>query len=333
MITCRQSRGEYIGSFLFDRILRKLLSISEKRRVGNLEFFISPFDHIGQVILTSGLYERHLLQSIGSIARRGGLGGGVVVDVGSNLGNHAVYLSTLFSKVVAFEPNPAVYKLLEANVLLNRRANIVTADFGLADRNGELEFFENQDGNLGGSGFLAPQSSGRYRTSRLKVRIGDEALAELMGPGEKVELMKIDVEGFEEQVLKGLRGTIALHSPLVLFECGDAAQAKNVSSLLRDAGYTHFYSIEPKSYDYHAHPLKKVFDRLIYGADFHLRELTQFADKFYSLLLASKNGLAASPRPTGTCPSLWTSGRASRLARGQSSWTSLSRYCPVACDR
>lgn len=137
--------------------------------------------------------------------------GGHFVDIGANVGNHTLYaaLKLKAAKVTPFEPNPAVSSLLAANVALNRLSGIVDLSFigfGLGESNSDTFGLEARSSNLGATKMLPGEGS-------VPVRRGDELLA-----GAKIDAIKIDVEGMEMQVLRGLTKVIAATRPMIMIE-------------------------------------------------------------------------------------------------------------------
>lgn len=137
--------------------------------------------------------------------------GGTYVDIGANIGNHALYVAGFLSpaKVIPFEPNVAAYKLLLANVALNGFAPVFDLSWiglGLSDGPGAGFAMEPRNRNLGAARMLPGQGD-------LQVIAGDQALADVTP-----DFIKIDVEGMELPVLKGLEATIARAAPWMLVE-------------------------------------------------------------------------------------------------------------------
>jgi FkbM family methyltransferase len=137
--------------------------------------------------------------------------GGTYVDIGANVGNHALYVAAFLSpmKVIPFEPNVAAYKLLLANVAMNGFGGVFDLSWlglGLSDKPGEGFAMERRTRNLGASRMLPGQGE-------LRVVTGDEALA-----GENPDFIKIDVESMELQVLNGLDATLKRCGPWMLIE-------------------------------------------------------------------------------------------------------------------
>lgn len=140
--------------------------------------------------------------------------GAHVIDIGANIGNHAVWFATRMNaaRVVVIEPNPLATAPLLANVVMNGLREVICTDLlgvGLADRSDSGFAIRRHDRNLGASKMRKREDG----AGRFSVHAGDDLLA-----GERADLVKIDVEGMELQVLKGLGATIARCRPLMLVE-------------------------------------------------------------------------------------------------------------------
>ncbi|AKJ27363.1 FkbM family methyltransferase [Caldimonas brevitalea] len=269
-----------------------------------------PSDAVGQHIFTDGLYEKDLLLSLFDTVLAGyrdEFAQGVALDVGANVGNHTLFLAPRFAQVVAVEPNPPIVKILQANIELNDVANVTVVPVGLGDEDADCRFVQNQSGNLGGSSFAgesARATAGRLRV--LPVRRGDDVVQrlDLVRP---VRLVKIDVEGYELRVLRGLQAVLDVDRPLVLFESNHSAGpggGDEVASWLRQRGYRHLYSVG-RRWDVPG-PIRRVpklrglVELLLgcaCGGHFWLRELEQLEERAYRLLLASPEALSL-PQPS-----------------------------------
>lgn len=139
--------------------------------------------------------------------------GGVLVDVGANVGNHAIYGMKVLraTKVVAFEPEPLAAAIFEINAALNGCGDaLILHKVGLSNAAGRARPVFEED-NLGGSR-LKSDGSGPIELVR-----GDDMLA-----ADDVGLIKIDTEGFELQVLSGLAATIERCRPALFVEIENA---------------------------------------------------------------------------------------------------------------
>ena len=140
------------------------------------------------------------------------------VDIGANIGNHAVFFAKRMraARVIAFEPNPLALAPLMANIVLNRLEHVIVTDhlgLGLSDRAGGGFGMGRHDRNLGATELRAD-------SGEITVETGDRLLAD-----ETPDLIKLDVEGMEMKVLAGLEATIARTRPLMLVEVTDTNSA------------------------------------------------------------------------------------------------------------
>lgn len=174
-----------------------------------LTFRLDPHETVDRHIASDGIYERRFLTFIAKILPPDA----VMLDVGANIGNHALFLKDVCREIHCFEPNPRALSRLAANIALNRATNIHVHPFGLGDADRSQPFVDDRSGNLGGSRFVREGQDG---ASWLPVRHGVAAVAEL--DLDRIDIIKIDVEGFEPEVFAGLRSTIAAFRPLIAFE-------------------------------------------------------------------------------------------------------------------
>jgi FkbM family methyltransferase len=134
--------------------------------------------------------------------------GSTFLDVGSNVGNHAVYAATVMNapKVICVEPNPVAAEVLELNLLLNDlRARTEILRCGFSSRAVQAHIGWSPAGNLGATHFV--EGSGPVSMVR-----GDDVVQGDVG------FIKIDAEGFELDVLAGLETTIARCRPPIFVE-------------------------------------------------------------------------------------------------------------------
>ena len=238
-----------------------------------------------------GAYEHQFLMALfdGLLAdRKSELKGTLALDVGANIGNHSLYFSKYFARVIAFEPNPRAVSVLEANVKLSG-ANIEIAPFGLAQCDGKFDFMVNETGNLGGSGF---QFAGLTKGNRIEceARSGDGFLRSLLGLP-RVGLIKLDIEGAELSALKGLVRTLEEQAPIVVFESHTALGDRGcteVFKLLRSMGYVRFFELRISVPDTETRILPRL-RRLIEGEFIFWNPVVEPEDRTYPMLVALPN--------------------------------------------
>ncbi len=139
--------------------------------------------------------------------------GAVVVDVGAHVGGYALAASRLAGpsgRVFALEPDPENFALLEKNLGLNRRANVVALRVAAGARPGKRSF--NLADSSDSNSFYAHPMAGRKAVVEVDCVTVDD-----VARGAKVDVVKIDVEGAEPEVLDGMRETLEGNPGLVLF--------------------------------------------------------------------------------------------------------------------
>jgi FkbM family methyltransferase len=166
-------------------------------------------DWIDRRVLLYGAYEMPELFFLRDVSS-----GGVMLDIGANKGLYSLFLSKYQKEIHAFEPFPPILEQLRKHVAANDIKNIIIHPVGLGDKNERLPFKAPVATNQGVGSFAFV--SGDYPHDSLEVQTGDQAL-QTAGVA-AVDLIKMDIEGFERPALRGLVETLARSRPIVLFE-------------------------------------------------------------------------------------------------------------------
>lgn len=146
----------------------------------------------------------------------------IFVDVGANVGNHALYMSRFAEKVYAFEPYEVVRSKLEEKILINNIKNIEVIPVGLGIEDSEMDYFAPVSHNLGTGSFMTSHAEGSNSYyGKLKLVKGDNYFIKNIP---RVNLMKIDVEGFESYVLLGLKNNLYINRPIIYMEFSDTTR-------------------------------------------------------------------------------------------------------------
>ncbi len=183
----------------------------------------APADHIQHALLSTGaFYEAGMLEDLRRRLRPGGL----FVDVGANIGNHALFAAAVCgARVLAFEPAPALADHCAATLA----ANGVSA---------MLDLRRQGVGAAAGQARLLPGPGHNAGRTRLEAGPGEVAVVRLDDVlAEAPDVIKIDVEGMEPAVLEGACGVLARHRPALYVETLDAAAFAAVEAVLRPLGY------------------------------------------------------------------------------------------------
>jgi len=141
----------------------------------------------------------------------------IFFDVGANIGQHSLFMSNFAKQVHSFEPFDAVSSKLLHHIQLNSIQNIELHSLGLSNKTEQLDFFAPTGRNQGIGSFDANTvSKGNTKLGKLDLVRGDEYLQSKQL--QNLDLLKIDVEGFEKHVLDGLQQTLQLARPIMVVE-------------------------------------------------------------------------------------------------------------------
>lgn len=160
--------------------------------------------------------------------------GMVAVDIGANLGYFTLLMAGRVGargRVISVEANPALAGFLGETIAVNRLGRQVTLhNHAVSDRAGELDFFIFPDRNLN-SGILLDEWRDRVlpeNIHRVKAVTGDSLLSRLT----RVDLIKIDVEGAEHMVWRGLRETLRRNPDITVMLEHNASRHTETGSLI-----------------------------------------------------------------------------------------------------
>lgn len=205
-------------------------------RLEGLEYRGTLRSHLDAAVYFHGAFEKPLASFLRDAARalRSDLrfdaaGGGLHFwDVGANVGQHSMVVCGEVDSVEAFEPFGEVADLFEGHVARNGLENVRLHRFALGERAERRALLAPTSGNRGTASLVPDREAHGGSPSVdpvVEVRSGDDVARELdatelksTGGRGAVGLLKIDVEGWERQVLAGLRETLRSDRPLVVTE-------------------------------------------------------------------------------------------------------------------
>lgn len=156
-------------------------------------------------------YDRHIFEIVDKYIHSKS----TVIDVGSNVG----FYSMLFAKrandgvVYGFEPNLSTYELLNETIKKNKVANVFIAQTALGATSTKYSLI-NEDANNHGKTYVSLQAEGDSATVSLDSFVLESRL-------ERLDLIKVDIEGFEYQFLLGAVDTLRKYKPVVYMEVND----------------------------------------------------------------------------------------------------------------
>ena len=193
--------------------------------------------------------------------------GDCVADIGANIGMISIYASHLVGRrgrVLAFEPNPLCCWRIESLIRKNRLSNVTLFQTALSSEAGTMELKVNPFHS--GTATLSPLSledeTAYSERIAVKIQRGDTVFEECP----PVQLLKIDVEGFEVNVLRGCKKTLQKWMPAVVTEAVSDHLVRAGSSLdelfgfLNDLGYIGYQLTTEHRFMRHHLALKPISD-------------------------------------------------------------------------
>lgn len=244
MICHQERRSIFWARHLAHRLVGKLKRQGDFPQGPKLVAF--PNDLIGRELALAGGYE-----PAGILVARWLCEVGVVecaaenafVDIGANIGIYSLELADHFAEVVAFEPHPVTFKLLEINVEINAALNVKCMQLALSDRNGIAELVNDSGDNAGASSLERKRLDGVIGgCHQVIVERGADAIT--TATNRRVSLLKIDVEGHELKVIGGLIPLLEKDAPVLAFEANTPAIAQALEAQLRKLGYVEFVALD-----------------------------------------------------------------------------------------
>ncbi len=236
-------------------------------RHGN--FLLLRGDMISQLVDVYGEWSETEIELFRAIVPRDG----VCVEVGSNIGMHAVPLSRMCEDghLYCYEPQRPIFYTLCGNLALNNRLNVVARQLGVGAISGRVTLqvsdYE-QDWNYGSfslaHGFSTENKfEGMVRHDEVDVVSLDDD--HLLARHDRLDFLKIDAEGLDIDVLRGARGLIAKHHPDIFVEANTADAARAILAELGEEyrGYW-FFNARARRDNYNR------IKFMIPGADFNI---------------------------------------------------------------
>ena len=171
--------------------------------------------------------------------------GMVYVDVGANIGSHAINAARIVGeegRVFAFEADPETHRVLERNIELNQISNVILKQTCVSDSLGTVTFYKHKD---------SAKSSIVDRGEKTSVTLPADQLDNLVPAEARIDIVKIDVEGAEINVLRGAQKIFTERPPsTVIIEVFDvrngADKSQGIREILEGYGYI-FYLFDGKS--------------------------------------------------------------------------------------
>ncbi|MBN3751647.1 FkbM family methyltransferase [Paraburkholderia sp. Tr-20389] len=179
---------------------------------------------------------------------------GVVIEVGSNIGMHAVPIARICSQgtLISFEPQRNIFQILCANLAMNSLTNAHAVRAAVGDACGLIDIQSSRYDaawNYGAfsvdKGFSTENPFGEeVHTEKVNVFTLDHYLEEY--DFRRVDFIKIDAEGYEKNVLRGAGKTIKEHRPILFIENNKETGSADLLGAVRNLGYKPYWFVSTR---------------------------------------------------------------------------------------
>ena len=259
-------------------------------KIGNRDYLLTSDDvyleHMGPE------FEPHMVKLFQSLIGPDD----IVADIGANIGMTAILFSGLAKKVYAFEPSPSTFSILRKNLDSAGTKNVETQNLGLGNAQESLTIT-----------FAANNRSGRFVSDKIQLGTGhvtenifiDTIDSWFTEDKPQPTFLKIDVEGFEQNVIKGGQQFITKNHPSAVMEmnhfCLDVLQRITIPDFLdfMRSVFPYLYAVDTdnsvvadlhvKDEAYmvmHEHVVRNRFPNIVGGFDQNLKsKLNQINQK------------------------------------------------------
>lgn len=185
----------------------------------NVKLKYDPNSYIGRYLYYRGIFEEQIISKINSVVHPGM----TFLDIGANIGLHTNVAASLVGdngRVIAIEPQSTVRALLQENISLNQFDNVEIISCALGKEQGEGDIYIVNAHNDGQSTLIPDSSETTCPSEKVKICTVNSVMHDCNI--QKVDIVKIDVEGAEMEVLKGGREFFRNSSTKYMFiECVD----------------------------------------------------------------------------------------------------------------
>ena len=181
--------------------------------------------------------ERYVVTKLRKIIKSGD----ICWDIGANIGFYTCFLAEQTKNtgaVVAFEPAVGTCRYLHENVSLNEFTNVTIVNKGLGDNTEQRQLYYSEAALAEGTASLK-YPNGRTASERVTLDTIDNLIGKLPTP----DFIKIDVEGYQLEVLRGGEHFLKTHAPLLMAELKDVGETNRddfseIEKYITNLGYS-----------------------------------------------------------------------------------------------
>jgi len=206
---------EHRFKFPVIKLIKKIFFIEDVSLItkSGIKLYLYPEDSVQYAIIRDGCYEPKSLSLVKHLLKKDG---GIFIDIGGHIGQYTLEVAKLMGecKVIVIEPNPKTFAYLMRNIQINQLKNIIPILGAVSDATNFASMVLPPDRNWGASReTLSLSEEFAYKVPTFTI----SNLLDSLGI-KSIDMIKIDVEGKELQVLKGLLGNQQHIPKYIVFE-------------------------------------------------------------------------------------------------------------------
>jgi FkbM family methyltransferase len=211
---------------------------------GDFCFDLDLTDFVDQYLYL-GAYEKQDHDELISIMPAGG----VFLDVGAHIGIYTLAMARAAGpsgSVHSFEPNPRSFERLSHHVVQNRLTNVHLNQLAVSSAEGNAKLYAPTRENSGAASLLSAVMPARFAAQPIEVQVTCLDAYCKSQSFDRVDVIKIDCQGYELQVLEGAHNVLQTFRPRLLLEydvdwlLAAGASGTQLCSMLKSAGYEFF---------------------------------------------------------------------------------------------
>jgi FkbM family methyltransferase len=219
-----------------------LIPLENNEAVIRMKLDVEDIRSVPFTVIAEGPYEQFQAQILFTL----GKSADNFLDIGANMGFYSLALATLNPalNVQSFEPQPRIYSCFATNISLNKlESQVKIYNYGLGSKEDILKMYIPAFTGSGGGSFANLHME---EGAAEEVLVSVKSLDTLVPTNSKVDLIKIDVEGFEFEVIQGGLELIQSSKPTIVIELlrkwmkPFGKQPQDVINLLKPLGYEVF---------------------------------------------------------------------------------------------
>ena len=204
--------------YVYDNIKRKNLDLSQERIISILDNKLKTISHDKGISSELIIHKIHEPLTTSLIIKK--LTKGMnCIDIGSNIGYYAILESSKIGDnglVWSIEPSPQNFETLSKNVILNQRKNIKCYNIAIGDENGKIDFLISEKSNWS----KIKNKIDHIENGDKIIQVDIMTLDSFSEKNEikKVDLLRMDVEGYERNIIEGSMNFLEKFKPILMIE-------------------------------------------------------------------------------------------------------------------